>query len=157
MRALKKTITGKLFIILIATLVIIATIGVIAYIITPKDLGPKLHYIGKKDYGCLQFPLFFICPNDVYSVYYYATDLTQDDLKSYFKSAQYVDDKADGGGSSANYSFAHVNFKKNNKDFVFTYYNNTQAVITDNNLKDTSLPYIISIGDFDYDLAKSSL
>ncbi len=151
---MKDILKNKVFIV---TFIFVAVVSVFVYVNIPKDIGGRLHYIGRKDYGCMPFPFFFVCFNDPGSVYYYSTDLTQDELKTYFTKAQFAPNEADGGGFSANYNFDHLHFKKDDEEFVFSYYDNTQAVLNDKDLKGTGHPYVISIGDFDYDLARSSL
>ncbi len=154
MQKLKNILKSKAFIV---TFAFFTVLGLFVYINIPKDIGSKLHYIGREDYGCMPFPLFFVCFGPIGSTYYYSTDLTQDELKNYFTKMQYVKDEADAGGFSADYNYKNLHFKNDNEDFVIVYYDNTQAVIERKNLKNTSLPYVISISDFDYDLAKSSL
>lgn len=72
-----------------------AFFGTKLYIKRPRDLGPELEYVGKSTYGCY-VPYF--CWTRPGGVYYFATDMTAEDLKGYFKKAAYVDNYVAGGG-----------------------------------------------------------
>src|ERR671932_2317905 len=50
---------------------------------SPKPLGGRLEYVGKKHYGCwLGF-----CDSNPGTTSYYATDMSLEEVKSYFKKA----------------------------------------------------------------------
>lgn len=57
----------------------------------PKDIGPKLEYVGQKNYGCSWWQGVFtlgLCGyKDTNSSFFYATDMNESQLKSYFKNA----------------------------------------------------------------------
>lgn len=57
-----------------------------AYIERPRDLGPKLHYVGKVSGGCL-IP---VCDSLPGATYYFATDMSLDETMQYFKGAKCV-------------------------------------------------------------------
>lgn len=57
----------------------------------PQNLGPQLQYIGKANYGNLPFS-----DAQPYSEYYYATDMSIDDMKTYFPNAVFMG-TPDGG------------------------------------------------------------
>jgi len=135
-------------------LVLIMVFGVKAYIERPQDLGAGLEYIGKTDYGCYVF-----CDSNPASVYYFATDMTQDELKGYFKNADYVEHPNSGGGGGAGYNFDDLYFKprNGNDEFLINYYDNTQNVLTTNRLKQTSKKSVVSMGSFYYLYAREGL
>jgi hypothetical protein len=59
------------------------------------SLGSQLEYIGQRQFGCL---LVVLCESSSPSSdYYFATDMTEDQLKIYFKNARYVDVPNSGG------------------------------------------------------------
>lgn len=56
----------------------------------PGNLGSKLEYIGKKDFGgCF----LFYCEYPPSTDYFYATDMIDEELKTYFKGASYIEPK----------------------------------------------------------------
>jgi hypothetical protein len=59
--------------------------GVWSYVDSQKTypLGDKLEYVGKSDYGC-----FYICSAWPGTTYYYATDMTAEEIVGYFKGAK---------------------------------------------------------------------
>lgn len=136
------------------TVVLLAFFNIKAYIERPQDLGPELEYIGKSDYGC-----YFFCDASPGSVYYFATDLTQEELELYFTKATYVDYPNVGGGGGAHYNFDFLFLRPfgSEEEFVFSYYDNSQAVIDVNHLKQTNKQYIISISGFHFMRAQASL
>lgn len=121
----------------------------------PQNLGQQLEYVGKDDLGCV----LWWCEVEPYSVYYYATDMSTDQLKSYFSKAQFTNEPDGGGSFSADYTSKGVQFKLNdaNRTFLIQYYDNTQAVIRLIHLKPTTKSHIISITDSGYQLALQSL
>jgi hypothetical protein len=121
--------------------------GVKAYLERPQDLGPGLEYIGKSNYGC-----WFVCDSTPASVYYFATDMTQDELKTYFKGATYVEHPNSLGGGGAGYNFSDLYFRprQSDREFLIDYYDNTQLVIGLFKLKQTNRHSVISISEKSY-------
>lgn len=73
---------------IIATVAAIVVVFMYQLINTPKNIGPKLEYVGTKNVGCewWQVPFYMgWCQGPSY--YYYATDMNESQLKSYFKNA----------------------------------------------------------------------
>lgn len=139
---------------------IVLVLGISVLTNLPKaDLGPKLNYIGKEDYGCLPFPFFFVCDSPTGSVYYFATDMSKEELKRYFTKAQFRDNpnSLGGGGSVSNFEYLDFVPREGGDTIVIAFYDNPQAVIKMRNLRDTSQKNVISISDEDYDLAKNAL
>ena|SRR5260370_32679175 len=151
-----KIVTALLCIVLAFTLFF----TVKGWIETPTDLGPKLEYIGKEDFGCAPFPLVFVCPGPFYSAYYFATNMSEEELAGYFTKAKLNELSRGGGGVdyAADDIYLKVNFQTNrNPYFHFYFYYKIQAVLANSRLKSTGKLHIVSITNSDYKLAKESL
>jgi hypothetical protein len=102
----------------------------------PRPLGDKLEYLGKEDYGNIfgfdSFPS---------STYYYGTDMTSEELASYFKKAEYA--------PLDNLAFTHARFMTSNGEFMFVYERNSSFV--------TNKKYVLSLPKSQYKSAKDSL
>jgi len=91
MEKVKKKLGRTLCLILLG--VIIGVVGVLlvfavrTYLTTdrPSDLGSKLEYIGKVNKDC--FP---VCGDPWTSTYFFATDMTFEEIKEYFSKAKYI-------------------------------------------------------------------
>jgi hypothetical protein len=104
------------------------------------------------------FNIFFCDGGPPSSEYYFATDMDDSALKTYFKRASYIDQPNNLGGVSADYTFKYLTFKTtNNEEFTLTSYNNTQIVVRLFRLNPTQKQHIISIDDKYYQIAKSAL
>jgi uncharacterized protein YpmB len=125
----------------------------------PHDLGANIKYISKEDSGCFPFPFSFVCVERPSSDYFFITTMTPDDIKVYFKGANYVDYPNDAGGVSADYTFKNLHFarKADQKEFEVTYYDNTQAVAKSKNLKVSGDELVLVLSDVDYTTASASL
>lgn len=149
-----RPLTVLLYLVLVLALFFVVK----GWIDAPRDLGAKLIYIGKSDYGNIfgfdQYPG---------STYYFATDMNTEELKTYFKKATYFPVPSDGGGSDSGYSYTNFHFQlesRNTGGFVLAYYGNAnaQAVEQQFNLtNNTNLHYIVSIDASEYQHAKESL
>lgn len=137
--------------IIIALLVFINIRG---FVEEPQDLGSELEYFGTTTYGC-----WFICDSPPNSTYYFATNLTQEELKEYFKGATYVEYPNRGGGGSGSYNFEDLYFlsKGKQEEFPINYYDNTKTVIELKKLNQTNRQFVISIAASDYQIIKASL
>lgn len=120
----------------------------------PKPLGSGLEYLGKSDYGCL-----WICDAEPGSKYFYATAMTEDELKTYFEKANFRISPGDGGGSSGDFSFQSLHFvNEGGKEFIIEFYTQPEAVARSYKLTPVaSDKTILSINAQNYDLAKRSL
>ena len=104
---------------------------------TAYPLGDKMVYLGKKDYGnILGFDYY------PYSVYYYGTDMDEEELAGYFKSSleHPIEDKG---------AYTDVYLTRDGVDFFLTYK-------TSSGFK-TSKKHTVSITDEQYVLAKRFL
>lgn len=107
--------------------------------LTPRPLGDRLEYLGKEDGGG---GLFFM-DYAPYSVYYYGTDVTPEQLVNQFKDASLKHPIEDNG------QYIDVWLESNGETFSFTYKK-------DSNFK-TTKKYILSILDEYYPKAKQHL
>lgn len=137
-------------------IVLIGLWGVKTFIERPQDLGTELEYIGKKTYGCY---LHWVCSSDPITSYYFGTDLTQDELKTYFKKAEYAEHPNLLGGGGGDYSYDYLFFKPVNgaEEFSIDYYDNTQVVIDLKDLRQTGKQNVISLTVEDFLAAQSAL
>ncbi len=150
----KKLLKNKVFIV---TFIFVAVVSVFVYVNIPKDIGSKLHYIGRHEGNCLPFPLFFLCLGSDGAELYYATELSEEDLKRYFTKARLSPETSELNVSGSGYSYDSLDFKIDNDSFRLKRYYKKQDIINAYNLKEVNLPYIISINSHSYDLVKSSL
>ena len=111
------------------------------------DLDPQLEYIGKEKFNIISNP---------YYVYYFSTNMSEDELKAYFQKATYTPPDTNGSSAYTNYKWLHFELQTNEK-MIVTYYENTEATIKNKVLKDTGKARIIHLTDSDYELAKKSL
>lgn len=123
--------------------------------LTPKPLGDKLEYIGKEDYGNI-----FGFDSRPYSVYYYGTDMNEQDIKNYFSKATYTTPSNDlgGGGGSPESRFTSLDFKSSNGDFSLEFYPDGRGAealyLNKNSFK---YKHLISIPDYEYNAATVNL
>ena len=109
---------------------------------SPKPLGDRLEYVGREDYGC-----WIICDSAPASVYYYATDMTPEEVVAYFKGAN-MELPLESEGDNV-----RIWLKKNNDSFLVRYYNNDKKIkkYASENKK------VISLRSQDYSFASKSL
>ena len=144
----------------IGAAIIVAIIGY--FIVTdqlnqPRDLGSQLEYIGKTKGDCAPSPFSFLCFGEPYHVYYFASNMNEDELKNYLKNANYSPPDTGGSSIDSKYKWLHFIAKDSQKDIVISHYEDTKAEVERNRLKKTNKPYIYSITSSDYDLVKQSL
>lgn len=118
----------------------------------PKPLGDKLEYIGKFDGGCI-----WICDSEPYTDYYYATDMTPQEVVDYFKGANLLnyDELTEWQGSKN--STATFTFSTRGKEITITYYNNSQEQVDSFQLRPTNKGRAVEIRSTDYFLALQSI
>jgi hypothetical protein len=103
----------------------------------PRPLGDRLEYLGKRDYGNI-----FGFDSRPSSIYYYGTDMSPEELASYFDKAKYT--------PQGNFAFKHAQFTSpGNKTFTFVYEKDSSFV--------TDKKYTISLPGSQYKYAKGSL
>ena len=127
---------------LIIGVIIIATVSVgwWAWVnFSPKPLGDKMEYLGKEDFGNI---LGF--DTHPYSVYYYGTDMTKDEVITYFSKATLNYQTQEKANETL------LNFTLNGKEFFVTYYK-------DLNVFRSKSQTGISIDSFHYADAQKSL
>ena len=112
-----------------------------------------MEYIGKQDHGCY----IGFCDSSPGSTYYYATNMTADNLKTYFTKAPYDIAAQDEAGVSTNYNFTRIHFNSSEGDFIVDYYSNATGVINSKHLTPTTKKNVISISDAYYNSVKKSL
>jgi hypothetical protein len=121
----------------------------------PHPLGEKLEYIGKEDYGCTGF-----CDSKPSSTYYYATDMSIDEVIHYFKRVTIESDQ--DIHSTSDPSIPRTFSLKSPKGDVFyiTYYINGQEYIdkSKSEFQNTNKrQHILTVLDEQYTAAKDSL
>jgi hypothetical protein len=121
-----------------------------------KPLGDRLEYIGKRDYGSW-LPLSSQRPG---STYYYATDMSLEEIKQYFKGAasQEITEPNFVSGTY-NYSYVGIRFKnlKTSEEFSVAYYVDGQNdKLKSLNLSQFSKKHLIDIDANDYNRARAS-
>ncbi len=141
--------------VIIALLLILA--GLIGVYLMSKDksndasktypLGSGLEYIGKQDYGCIG-----LCDSAPGSDYYYATDMSVEEVVRYFKNTQ-LDQAPRTIGDVVDFSLV-----TNNGNAISIYYYKTrEAASKKHELPIHTKKYFLSVPDFSYEAAKDSL
>lgn len=136
---------------MIIIIILISLCGLFALYIYPnfifsKPLGDKLEYVGKTDYGC-----WVVCDANPGSIYYYATDMSVEEVTNYFKATtpsplRTFDDMTD-----------FVLKTKDGHSISIYYYTDKEKVVDKGINKKVYRKAIISIPSFHYDAAKNSL
>jgi len=80
----QRTHSDKRFYNVLQVIVVLLSAWAIWLQIMPHPLGDKLEYVGKEDYGSW-LPLSSTRPA---SIYYYATDMTPEEVEAYFRKAK---------------------------------------------------------------------
>lgn len=111
-----------------------------------KPLGDKLEYIGKTDYGC-----WLVCDANPGSTYYYATDMSVEEITDYFKATTSSPLRAFDGMTD------FVLKTKDGHSISIYYYTDKEKVADKGINKKVRKKAIISIPGFQYDAAKNSL
>ena len=117
-------------------------------------LGDKLEYIGKDDYGCV-----LMCDSDPASTYYYATDMSVDDIAHAFKNAT-EDDTPQVSSTTVNNQDVQIkwlSFKDTNgRSFYIDFYEDPSQLIKYYHFPGNH-KYIINIGSGSYPIVKDAL
>lgn len=109
--------------------------------IMPRPLGDGFEYLGKKDFGNL-----IIGDSKPYSVYYYGTDMTVEEMRRYFNGIE-----ADAPVASGP-NFSILEYKNNDTEFHISYhYDKTLTSFQ------TTKKVIISVEQSHYKVAKKFL
>ena len=116
----------------------------------PKSypLGDKLEYIGKEDFGCT----IGFCDHEADSVYYYATNMSTQEVESYFRNAT-VEFPIDREISNSRIWLK----TKSGDSFIIRYYDDKNETIKKNGLSPKNANMVISLLQSEYDSAKKSL
>lgn len=133
-------------------------LGIIASLIpwvqldnTPKPLGDRLEYIGKQNYGCT----IGFCDAKAGTSYFYATDMSIDEVGKYFKKARLKEPPT----SESDFTSIWLYNDEIDKDFFLYYYNPENLSDSERaalNLRNSS-KNLMKIDGSDYQNAKSSL
>jgi pimeloyl-ACP methyl ester carboxylesterase len=95
------------------------------YLRPPQSLGAQLEYVGKSSYGCW----WLACDSTPGSTYYFATDMTADELSHYFRRTDCNTNDHSGLGGP-DYAGIYIDCTLSGKTLEITYYNNRQWVDT---------------------------
>jgi len=112
-------------------------------------LGDKAEYVGKEDYGC--YISLTICDSDPSSVYYYATNMTQDELQHYFKGVHLEEKPRTIDGVT------DFTLKKNDNEVISIYYYTDKKDAYEKHRFQSDKKYTFSISRYDYQTALDSL
>lgn len=116
-------------------------------------LGQQLEYVGKRSYGCSGF-----CDSAAGETYSYTTDMTPDQLVTYFKGAQLksipMQGNWDAMGSSFMIDLQHLSSQES---FPVYYHTDAQERITSFKLKPSTKKHLIDIDKKDYAVAEQAL
>ncbi len=155
MNRFKNLLKSKKFIFITGLAVLtLLTFATYKFITAPRDLGPKLQYIGTVDTGCPWWFRVFFCDQRPGQDYYFATDMNLDEIKGYFKGAEIIEESKDGFAEYPT-TFYTIEFLSGNRSFSINYYMDKANELGKKTLKQTSLKNIISISDYDYNVAKA--
>ena len=142
---------------ILALAVILLAWGISSYLSRPTDLGNSLKYVGHENYGgCV----LFWCETEGGTTYYFATDLGEEELKTYFKSASYNENQNNEQTSTDKYYSKQGHAFKttdSNQIFVIGFYNDPTNIEKTINIEQSPKQHLISIDKKYYNLAKSAL
>jgi hypothetical protein len=151
----RKTLSKKV-IVIISTIVLIILIPILWFAYTtfsPKPLGDKLEYIGKRDYGCIIF-----CDSKPGSVYYYATDMNPDEMTKYFSKATPVNiDRVREWRNERESFWLDLKNNQSKEPFNLIYYFDTVNKISSLKLQSSNKPYVIKINSSQYNAIRDSI
>jgi hypothetical protein len=123
----------------------------------PKPLNDGMEYLGKEDYGC--WPT--ICDSAPGTSYYYATDMTPQEIADAFTRAKVTDTiQLENSGvipGSYNVTFSISPLSTDGKEFTISFLRDGQKITQNLGFRDTGKKYIIEIDAKDYYSAKNSL
>jgi hypothetical protein len=133
--------------------VVIILVGWWSYLnFMPHPLGDKLEYLGKKDFGG---GLFFY-DHRPYTVYYYGTDMTADEVVAYFKGATLNNPTDLKANNAFELTFSLRSPDTDNPIYIEYYFDGKEYSQT-HNLKTAPKQHLITISEEDYDSARKSL
>jgi hypothetical protein len=120
-------------------------------------LGDKLEYVGKKDTGC--YISLTICDSRPSTTYYYATNLSQNELTRYFKNTSEAEVESSAVTTSTGYTYDYVTFHlPNTPDLInVSYYTDSALITRDMKLQPSSKRHVISINSKYYAALRESL
>jgi hypothetical protein len=139
-----KRITRKQWTIGLGVLIVLlGTFMVFRLNTNQPNLGTRLEYIGKINTTCewWQVPLFFgTCKGPDYD-YYFATDMSEEDIKGYFSKASYINTSA---GIN---DYDSLDFRSDYGYFVVNYYNDSSKVYAQTkSLQQSPKPHVVKLG-----------
>lgn len=130
------------------------TLGFFIFYVYPnfifsKPLGDKLEYIGKTDYGC-----WLVCDANPGSTYYYATDMSVEEVTKYFKKSSMIEKPSTIDGET------YFGIKTPSSETIYMYYykdKHHKKVERVGNLRSSAKQHVLTLPSFKYDAAKNSL
>lgn len=128
---------------------IILVVGLWIYFVktTTYPLGDKLEYIGKKDYGCWLF-----CDSNPASTYYYATDMTIEEVIKYFQKTSIEREPSAINGET------YFALKTPSGETVYLYYYEDGGSLTEQEkLSSTNKAHVLKLPSFKYQVLKNAL
>lgn len=151
---MKKLIKNKKIAYLLLVIVIIIAGALTTIFLVNKSasqktypLGDQLEYIGQSGYGC-----WLVCDSNPNAIYYYGTDMSVDQLVSYFKNST-LDQTPRTFDGVTDFSLKITG----GEDISVYYYTDKSKIAKDGSLKKTGHSHILSIPSFDYAVAQKSL
>ncbi len=143
---------------MICFLLVIGGLWINKFVNEPRDLGPKLQYIGKVSNDNIIGYFLLVAGGSISTDYFYATDMSEDELKDYFGKATFIDDPNPIKSFGSDYTSVELDFRTTNGNiFSIQYYDNTDAVISNKGLGKTNKKRVLNIDKDDYKLIKDSL
>lgn len=139
---------------MIIIIILLSLCGLFALYIYPnfifsKPLGDKLEYIGKTDYGC-----WVVCDANPGSTYYYATDMSAEEITKYFKKSSMIEKPSTIDGET------YFGIKTLSSETIYMYYykdKHHKKVERVGNLRSSAKQHVLTLPSFKYDAAKNSL
>jgi len=145
--------------------IVIGVVAVLAFVVAglvawlfwqtnqPHPLGDKLDYIGKDSYG------YGISDGPPTTDYYYATDMTVDEVVAYFKGATNTKKgelETNFGKDITSMWLIYFQSKSSSENFTISYYSDGNLVAKNNDFK-VSKKHILNINSREYDIAHKNL
>lgn len=117
-------------------------------------LGPKLEYIGQSQYGgCF----LLLCEGLPITEYYFATEMSEEEVKGYFGGAQYITPtppiNTDDRFKRHNMPF---DLSSNGARFIVSYYYDPSFILRLYRLRKANKPYVIGVQDKYFPLAEQA-
>ena len=142
---------------LVAALLAAVVFFIYQLVTTPRNIGPKLEYVGSKNVGCewWQIPLYMgWCQGPSYQ-YYFATDMTQTEVEKYFKQAQFIDADSTVSGDS---NYRYLTYSVAGAHFQIGYFDreSTRSFLASESSFKTDKPNLVVIGDDAYQDARNA-